>query len=81
MNILIGLFLIGLGIITAKYNHAVGQNLGTPSFVRKWFGPGREYAFYLLLSFIMILIGFAVTFGLFGMITNMFMSPFKGLVR
>lgn len=80
-GILIGLFLVALGLITLKYNRVVAQNLGTPQFVWRFFGPGRENSFYLLLSCVIIILGLFVMFGLFRIITSLVLNPFKGLVQ
>jgi hypothetical protein len=77
----IGIILIGLGVLTLKFNMQFSNTLGTPSFVTKYFGPGREYSFYKLVSILLIILGFFVMFGLFGMITNLIFSPFRGLVK
>ena len=80
-SIFIGLLLIGMGVAMLKFNRQVAANLGTPSFLYKYFGPGREYGFYALLSFVLIFLGFFVMFGLFGIITNLIFTPFRGLIR
>jgi hypothetical protein len=78
-GVFIGILLIALGVVTLKFNMAVANNLGTPTFLGRYFGPGREYAFYKLLSILIILLGFFVMFGLFGAIANLILSPFKNL--
>ena len=80
-GIVIGLILIALGVVMIKFNRQVAATLGTPSFLYKYFGPGREYGFYILLAFMLIFLGFFVMFGLFGIITDLIFKPFRGLVR
>ncbi|HKX73744.1 MAG TPA: hypothetical protein VJM32_07055 [Candidatus Saccharimonadales bacterium] len=80
-GVFIGILLIALGLVTIKFNRQVAATLGTPSFLYKYFGPGREYGFYILLSFILMFIGLFVMFGLFGIITDLIFKPFRGLIR
>ena len=80
-NIILGILLIGTGIAMLRFNRRVATTLGTPSFLFKYFGPGREYEFYALMSFVLIFLGLFVAFGLFGIITDLVLAPFRGLVR
>jgi hypothetical protein len=80
-GIAIGLILIGLGVFTLRFNRSFSNTLGTPTFVARYFGPGREYSFYKLISLALILLGFFVFFGLFGIITNLIFAPFRGLIK
>jgi hypothetical protein len=80
-GIFIGIVLIAMGLVTLKFNRSVAATLGTPSFLYKYFGPGREYGFYILMSFLLIFLGLFVMFGLFGIITDLIFKPFRGLVH
>jgi hypothetical protein len=80
-GVFIGLLLVAIGLLTLKYNRQVASALGTPTFLYKYFGPGREYGFYVLLSFVVIFLGFFVMFGLFGIITDLVFKPFRGLIK
>lgn len=80
-SILIGILLIAMGLLMLKFNGPVSRTLGTPAFLYKLFGPGREYAFYILLSFVIIFLGLFVMFGLFGIITDLIFKPFRGLIQ
>ena len=80
-GVLIGILLVALGLATLKFNRSVATTLGTPNFLLKYFGPGREYGFYILLSFLLIFLGFFVMFGLFGIITDLVFKPFRGLIK
>ena len=60
---ILGLLLVVGSLLMIKYNRAVSGMLGTPSFLSKYFGPGREYTFYILLSFVIMFLGFFVMFG------------------
>jgi hypothetical protein len=80
-GIIFGMILVGLGALTLKFNMQFSNSLGTPMFVARYFGPGREYSFYKLVSLLLIILGLFFIFGLFGMIANLIFSPFRGLVR
>jgi hypothetical protein len=80
-NIVIGLIFVGLGVLTLKFNQGFSNSLGTPSFVAKYFGPGREYSFYKLVSILLMFIGGLFIFGLWGPLMDFLFAPLRGLVR
>jgi hypothetical protein len=80
-NIFVGLIFIGLGFLLLKYNQSLSGMLGAPVFLSRYFGPGREYAFYKLLAILLMILGGFFIFGLFGIISDFIFSPFRGLVR
>jgi small-conductance mechanosensitive channel len=80
-NIFIGLILVGLGFLMLKYNQAIAGTLGTPTFLGRYFGPGREYSFYKLVAILLMILGGFFIFGLFGIIANFIFSPFRNLLK
>jgi hypothetical protein len=80
-NIFVGLILVGLGFVMIKFNQSIAGTLGTPVFLNRYFGPGREYSFYKLLALLLMVLGGFFIFGLFGIIADFIFSPFRGLLK
>ena len=80
-NIVIGLLLIAAGLVMLRFNKAIGNTLGAPQMLTRFFGPGREYGLYLLLAFVVMFAGMAIMFNLFDSIGNAIFQPFRGLVK
>ncbi|HUC20342.1 MAG TPA: hypothetical protein VMR98_02520 [Candidatus Polarisedimenticolaceae bacterium] len=74
-HFLAGALLLGIGIVTMKYNYRLVGITGNLGFVEKWMGAGMTYFFFKLLSILTCIFGFLYMFGLSDAVLTWMLSP------
>ena len=74
-QVLLGLLLLAIGVVSLKYNYQLVRMTGNVSWAEQYLGAGGTYAFFKIVSVVLCLIGFLYMTGLWGGVFGWLVSP------
>ncbi len=77
-QIVIGIIVTALGVVTLKYNYQLVNFTGNVDFAQRYLGGGGTYGFYKLLSITLVIGGLTYATGLGDPVLRWLLAPIVG---